>query len=220
MDGNGRWAQKRHLPRASGHEAGLNNVIPTLETLGHRQVKYVTLYGFSTENWNRPPEEVQGLFQLLERRIDKEANDLHKRGAKILHIGQPHGLSENIKRLLQRSVELTKDNTGIVVCFAFNYGGRAEIIDAVRRVVNEGVPADQLDEKSFANYLYTAGLPDVDLLIRTGGELRTSNFLIWQAAYSEFYFSDVLWPDFNTEEMEQALASYGQRHRRFGGLKP
>ena len=220
MDGNGRWAQQRHHPRASGHEAGLNNIIPTLETLGHHQVKYVTLYSFSTENWNRPKEEVQGLFQLLERRIEKETNELHKRGAKILHIGQPQGLSESIKRSLRKAVELTKNNSGIVVCFALNYGGRAEIIDAMRRIINENVPADQIDEKSFANYLYTAGIPDVDLMIRTGGELRTSNFLIWQAAYSEFYFSDVLWPDFNREEIEKALASYSQRHRRFGGLKP
>jgi len=219
MDGNGRWAQQHHLPRLKGHQAGVDNIRPVLEYLDHCQIKYVTLYGFSTENWNRPQDEIGGLFSLLEEKIDKEALELHKRGTKIRHLGRLYELPQSLQQALSRTVELTKDNTGMVLAFAFNYGGRAEIVDTTRRIITEGISPEKIDEKLFNSYLYTAGLPDVDLLIRTGGELRTSNFLIWQTAYSEYYFTEVLWPDLDKEELEKALIAYSQRQRRFGGLQ-
>jgi len=218
MDGNGRWAQRHHLPRLKGHEAGVDNIRPVVEYLDNCQIKYVTLFGFSTENWNRPQDEVRGLFNLLEARVDKEALELHKRGTRIRHIGRLYELPQSLQQAMNRAVELTKNNTGMVLAFAFNYGGRAEIVDTTRRIIAEGVPPEKIDEKLFNSYLYTTGLPDVDLLIRTGGELRTSNFLIWQAAYSEYYFTEVLWPDLDKEELEKALIAYSQRQRRFGGL--
>ncbi|MBI2829714.1 MAG: di-trans,poly-cis-decaprenylcistransferase [Chloroflexi bacterium] len=218
MDGNGRWAQQRHLPRLKGHEAGVNNIRPVLESLQSYQVKYVTLYSFSTENWNRPQEEVIGIFRLLEEKLGRESAELHKRGVRIVHVGERQGLPQGIWRAISRAVELTKNNTEMTLNFAFNYGGRSEIVNAVRRIVTEGIPPEKIEERLFSSYLYTAAAPDVDLLIRTGGELRISNFLIWQSAYSELYFTDVLWPDFNKEELERALEAYSQRHRRFGGL--
>ncbi len=219
MDGNGRWAQQRSLSRLKGHEAGVDNIHPVLECLSDYHVKCVSLYGFSTENWNRPEEEVQGLLFLLEQRIDKEALDLHKRGVRIQHLGRLQELPPSTKQAIQRAVELTKNNTGMILGFAFNYGGRSEIVDTARRIVAEGVPPQNIDEKLFNSYLYTAGMPDVDLLIRTGGELRISNFLIWQSAYAELYFTDVLWPNFDKKEIEKALIFYSQRQRRFGGLQ-
>lgn len=218
MDGNGRWAQRHHLPRLKGHEAGVDNIRPVVEYLDNCQIKYVTLFGFSTENWNRPQDEVRGLFNLLEARVDKEALELHKRGTRIRHIGRLYELPQSLQQAMNRAVELTKNNTGMVLAFAFNYGGRAEIVDTTRRIIAEGVSPEKIDEKLFNSYLYTTGLPDVDLLIRTGGELRTSNFLIWQTAYSEYYFTEALWPDLDKEELEKALIAYSQRQRRFGGL--
>ena len=219
MDGNGRWAQQHHLPRLKGHQAGVANIRPVLEYLDHCQIKYVTLYGFSTENWNRPQDEIGGLFSLLEERIDKEALELHKRSTRIRHLGRLYELPQSLQQAMSRTVELTKDNTGMVLALAFNYGGRAEIVDTTRRIITEGISPEKIDEKLFNSYLYTTGLPDVDLLIRTGGELRTNNFLIWQAAYSEYYFTEVLWPDLDKEELKKALIAYSQRQRRFGGLQ-
>ncbi|UCC90775.1 MAG: di-trans,poly-cis-decaprenylcistransferase [Dehalococcoidia bacterium] len=218
VDGNGRWAEQHGLPRFEGHLAGIESVRSTIRCLNQYQIKYVTLYGFSTENWNRPKYEVMNLFRLLEEIVDKESQELHKLGVKIRHLGRLEELPQGLQQAINRAIELTKNNTGMTLSLAFNYGGRTEILDAVRAIIAEGVPPQSINEKLFNNYLYTAGLPDVDLIIRTGGELRISNFLIWQASYSEYYFTDVLWPDFGEKEIEKALLSYSQRQRRFGGL--
>jgi undecaprenyl diphosphate synthase len=218
VDGNGRWAEQRGLPRQEGHRAGVKNIRPIVRYLNKLGVRYATFYVFSTENWNRPADEVNGIFHLLESIIAREARALHKNGVRICHIGRTEGISSKLQKAIARGVKLTEKNTGLTLLFAFNYGGRAEILDAVRSFIASGAPVNSLDEKSFGQYLYTAGIPDVDLVVRTSGELRTSNFLIWQAAYSEYYFTNVLWPDFNEEELEKALLAYGQRKRRFGGL--
>ena len=218
MDGNGRWAEQRGLPRREGHRAGVQNVSSVIGCFAEYRIKYVTLYGFSTENWNRPEDEIASLLGLLEERIAKESVELHKRGVRLRHLGRLYELSSSLQRAITSAVELTQNNTGMTVGLAFNYGGRREILDAVRRIIDEDIPRQNIDEKLFNGYLYTAGLPDVDLMIRTGGELRVSNFLIWQAAYSEYYFTKVLWPDFGREEIARALQAYGQRQRRFGGL--
>ena len=218
MDGNGRWAEQHGLPRLEGHRAGVESIRPVIECLNEYGIKYVTLYAFSTENWERPEYEIAGLLTLLEEAIDKEVPELHKRGVRIRHLGRLEGLPESPRLAISKALELTKNNTGMTFSFAFNYGGRIEILDSVRHIIAEGIPPESIDENSFSDYLYTAGLPDVDLLIRTGGELRISNFLIWQTAYSEFYFTDVLWPDFDKKEVEKALIAYSQRQRRFGGL--
>jgi undecaprenyl diphosphate synthase len=218
LDGNGRWAEQRGLPRLDGHRAGVKNVRPIIKRFKEHGIPYVTLYAFSTENWNRPTEEVNGLLGILENIISKEARELHKNGVRILHIGRAEGISPKLKRSIALGIKLTANNTDMTLVFAFNYGGRAEIIDAARGFINGGKPASSLDEKTFSSYLYTAGLPDVDLVIRTGGEIRTSNFLIWQTAYAEYYFTPVLWPDFNETELDKALEAFSLRQRRFGGL--
>ncbi len=218
LDGNGRWAEQRGLPRLEGHHAGVKNIRPIIRYLNKRGVAYLTLYAFSTENWNRPDDEVKGLFHMLEDIIDREARELHKNGVRIRHIGQLEGLSAELRNSIKRAVDLTRDNTGMTLGVALNYGGRTEILDAVRQLMDNGVPSQDIDEKMFVDYLYTAGFPEVDMVIRTGGEIRTSNFLIWQAAYSEYYFTPVLWPDFKEEDLEKALLTYSQRQRRFGGL--
>jgi len=218
MDGNGRWAERRGFPRFEGHLAGIKSVRSTVRCLSQYPIKYVTLYGFSTENWERPRDEVINLFRLLEEVADKEALEFHKLGVKIRHLGRLEDLSQGLRQAVNRAIELTKNNTGMTLSLAFNYGGRTEILDAVRAIIAEGVPPQNINEELFNSYLYTAGLPDVDLIIRTGGELRISNFLIWQATYSEYYFTDVLWPDFGEKEIKKALLSYSRRQRRFGGL--
>ncbi len=218
MDGNGRWAKQRGWPRIEGHRAGVENLPSVIEYFNKLQLKYLTLYGFSTENWKRPEEEITGLLQLLEEAIDNETLKLHQNGIKIRHLGRLYELSPGPQQAINKAVELTKNNTGMTLSLAFNYGGRAEILDAVRRTIAEGIPAEDVNEELFNSYLYTAGLPEVDLLIRTAGELRLSNFLIWQTAYSEYYFTKVLWPDFSKKEIDKALLSYSQRQRRFGGL--
>ena len=218
MDGNGRWAEQRGLSRLEGHRAGVKNVRPIIKSLHSKGIKYVTLYAFSTENWKRPEDEVNGLFRILEEVIIPESQELCKNGVKIRHIGSLEGLSVNLQDSINNALKLTEDNTGMILGVALNYGGRAEIIDAVRQIINSGTKSEQIDERKFRDYLYTVDFPDVDLVIRTGGELRTSNLLIWQTAYSEYYFTPVLWPDFNEEELEKALQSFSQRERRFGGL--
>ena len=219
MDGNGRWAERRGLPRLEGHQRGVQNVRPIIEYLNDAGVKYVTLYAFSTENWNRPGDEVDGLFKILENVIGKEALELHKKGARIKHVGRLTNISSTLRKSIDDAVKLTEKNNGINVGFAFNYGGRTEILDAIKNIVNNGINVEGLTEEEFRHYLYTGDYPDVDLVIRTGGEIRTSNFLIWQSAYSEYYFTPVLWPDFDEEELEKALQTYSQRQRRFGGLQ-
>ena len=219
LDGNGRWAEQRGLLRIEGHRAGIENAHSIIKRLNQHGIKCATLYAFSTENWSRPEEEIDGLFHILEEAIERESLELHQQGIRICHLGRLEGLLPELKETIRRAVALTKDNSGMTICFAFNYGGRLEILDAVRRLIVEGVPIEDIDEELFSNYLYTAGLPDVDLVIRTGGEFRISNFLMWQAAYSEYYFTPILWPDFNGEELDKALLAYSQRQRRFGGLK-
>ena len=218
MDGNGRWAEQRGLRRIEGHRAGVKNLRSTVKYLDERHVKYLTVYAFSTENWSRPRREVTGLLHLLKDAIEQESLELHKKGVRLNHLGRLKGLSPGTKQAINESLELTANNTGMVLSFAFNYGGRLEILDAVQRIISEGIPAEDINEALFGNYIYTAGLPDVDLLIRTGGEIRLSNFLIWQTVYSEYYFTPVLWPSFNEEELDKALLAYSQRRRRFGGL--
>jgi undecaprenyl diphosphate synthase len=217
-DGNGRWAEQRGLSRLKGHHAGVKNMRAIIEYLNDYQIKYVTLYGFSTENWGRPGDEIDGLFRILEERIGKDVPKLHKKGVRIRHLGRLEELPPWLQQAINRGMELTKNNTGMTLNLAFNYGGRVEILDAACRLVAEGIPPEKINEQLFSSYLYTAGLPDVDLLIRTGDELRLSNFLIWQTAYSEYYFTRVLWPDFTKEDIDKALLAYSQRERRFGAL--
>jgi undecaprenyl diphosphate synthase len=218
MDGNGRWAKKRGLPRLEGHRAGLDATRAVINHLGEKQIKYATLYSFSTENWNRPKDEVNGLLDILEKSINKETKELHQKGVRIRHLGHLDRLPQHLRRAIEKAVELTSSNTGMTLSLAFDYGGRLEILDALKVIIADGIPPQDIDEKLFSSYLYTAGLPEVDLVIRTGGELRISNFLLWQSAYSEYYFTEVLWPDFDSRELDRALSAYSQRQRRFGGL--
>ncbi len=216
MDGNGRWAQKRGLPRQAGHNAGVNNIRPVLEGCVEFGVKVLTVYAFSTENWNRPPEEVSGLMRLLGMTIRRRLNELHENGVQIRHSGRLEGINTELQKQIRHALDVTKNNDRIILNVAFNYGGRSEILDAVRQIIRDGIDPDELDEELFGRYLYTGDLPDPDLIIRTGGEYRLSNFLIWQAAYSEYYSTPTYWPDFDKDELYKALAEYASRERRFG----
>ena len=218
MDGNRRWAKRHGLDALEGHFAALKNLHSLLEYVNEQQIKCVTIFLFSTENWSRSEDEIKGLFWLFEEALDKEAPYLHQQGVQLRHLGRLDELPNSLQAAIKKAVELTKNNTERTINLAINYGARAEILDATRRIIADGIPPQDIDEKLFSSYLYTAGLPDVDLLIRTSGELRISNFLMWQSAYSEFYFTEVLWPDFNKKEFEKALITYSQRQRRFGGL--
>jgi undecaprenyl diphosphate synthase len=217
IDGNRRWAKQHGLPSFEGHRTAVKNLRSVLEYLSEKQIKYVTLYLFSTENWKRSAVEVKGLFQLLEEMLDKEIAELNKRGVRLRHLGRLNELPHHLQVAITRAVELTENNTDMTLSLAINYGGRTEILDAVHRLITDGISPQNIDEKLFSSYLYTAGLPDVDLLIRTGGELRISNFLTWQTVYTEFYFPNILWPDFDKKEVDKALLSFSQRQRRFGG---
>jgi len=218
MDGNGRWAKERGLSRQAGHRAGTENIRRVIETFAEYEVPVLTLFAFSTENWARPKREVNALIRLVGRTIDRELNALHENGVRLRHLGRLDPLSPELRKRVEQAIETTKENTRITVNLAFNYGGRQEIIEAVRRIVEDGVPAERIDEELFASYLYTAGLPDADLVIRTAGEVRLSNFLLWQSAYAEYYATPIYWPDFGVEEIERALLAFSQRQRRFGGL--
>ena len=218
MDGNGRWAAKRRLPRLAGHRAGTENIRRVIECFAEREVKYLTLFAFSTENWSRPQREIKGLLRILEDMLDEETEDLHHKGVRLIHLGRLDRISPQLQQAVRRAIEMTKDNTTITVSIAFDYGGRAEIVDGLRRIIGDGIPPQSINEALLSRYLYTAELPDPDLVIRTGGEMRLSNFLLWQAAYSEYYSTPALWPDFDKEEIEKALVAYAQRERRFGRL--
>ncbi len=218
MDGNGRWAKQRKLPRLLGHRAGTENTRRVLRSCGEFGIEIVTLYGFSTENWQRPKGEVNGLFSIFEEAIDREVPELHRNGVRLRHLGRTDKLPERLIRKIESATELTKDNDRLILNLAFNYGGRAEIVDATRRIIAEGIDPAAIDEELFSNYLYTAGLPDLDLFIRTGGEMRLSNFLLWQTAYAEYYTTPTYWPDFDEAELEKALIAYSQRTRKFGKL--
>jgi undecaprenyl diphosphate synthase len=218
MDGNGRWARQRGLPRLAGHRAGTENIRRIVEGCIEYGVRYLTLYAFSTENWDRPEPEVQGLMEILSEVIDRETPELHRAGVQLRHIGRLEGLPEHLHKAVMDAVDLTKDNEKLTLQVAFNYGGRAEIVEAVRRIIRSGLPPEAVTEASFSQYLYTAGVPDPDLIIRTAGERRLSNFLIWQAAYSEYWFTPVYWPDFGKEQLREAILEYSKRLRKFGRI--
>jgi len=231
MDGNGRWADRRGLPRTEGHRAGVRNLRRVVQGCVEFSVQVLTLYAFSTENWYRSPSEVRGLMELAEE-YSSEVQELHRQGVRIRHLGSLEDIASQLGRLgmslvgrrirqrIQEAVELTKDNTRFTLNFAFSYGSRREIVQAARRMMEEGIPPERLRGKEgemlFERYLWSAGLPDPDLIIRTAGEMRLSNFLLWQAAYSEFWATPVLWPDFDTDELYQALIAYSMRERRYG----
>ncbi len=216
MDGNGRWAIQRGLPRLAGHKAGTENLRRVIRASVEFGVKYLTIYAFSTENWGRPAEEVNGLMLILQNVIDRELNELHKEGVQLRHIGRLERLDPSIQKKVLSAIELTKNNDRLILNVAFNYGGRDEIICAIQKIINDGVPPEDVTDELVNKYLFTAGVPDPDLIIRTSGELRVSNFLIWQAAYSEWYITPTFWPDFDKEECRRALESFAHRDRRYG----
>jgi len=216
MDGNGRWAKARGLPRLAGHRAGTENMRRILRACVEFGVKTLTIWAFSTENWRRPQEEVHGLMDILEQVIDRELSELHKNGVRLRHLGRLEGIADHLQTKVRSAIELTQDNDRITLNVAFNYGGKAEILDAVKHIIADGVRPEDIDESLFASYLSTAGQPDPDMIIRTGNESRISNFMLWQGAYAEWYFTPTLWPDFDKEELRKALDDYARRERRFG----
>jgi len=219
MDGNGRWALERGLPRLSGHKAGTENLREVIEACVEFGIKYLTIYAFSTENWNRPEEEIQGLMGIFRTMLDRELNNLHKNGVQLRHIGRLDGIDKRLQQKVQEAIKLTKGNQTLILNVAFNYGGRDEILQAVKKIVANGENIEDLNDDLFSKYLFTAGSPDPDLIIRTSGEFRISNFLIWQGAYAEWYFTPTYWPDFNKEKLLQALLAYNERDRRYGKVK-
>ena len=220
MDGNGRWAKKRGLPRLEGHRVGVDCIQKVVETLSAKGVKYITLYAFSTENWNRPQEEVEGILDILHEALRVQTKTLHDNNVRIVHIGKVDRLSPELQEEVAHAQKLTRKNTGITLNVAFNYGGRDEILEAVRNIIRDRVPEEDVNENLFRKYLFTSDSPDPDLIIRTGGELRISNFLLWQSAYSEYYHTPTNWPDLDTEELERVLESFSNRQRRFGRVNP
>ena len=220
MDGNGRWAAQRHLPRVEGHRAGIDAVRDTIETAARLGIQVLTLYAFSVENWKRPASEVGTLMLLLKRYLRSELNTLLTNNIKFRVIGRIDELAPDIQDELRVAMERTAKNSGMLFNIALNYGGRAEIVDAARRAIEAGIRADDLDEERFAGFLYTAGQPDPDLLIRTSGEMRVSNYLLWQIAYAEIYVTETLWPDFRRQHLLEAVLAYQKRERRYGGITP
>jgi undecaprenyl diphosphate synthase len=216
MDGNGRWARSRGLPRLAGHRAGTENLRRVIEACVEFGVKYLTIYAFSTENWDRPEDEVSGLMRIFEAVFDRELAELHRQGAQLRHIGRMEGISPSMQKKIREGIELTKENNRLVLNVAFNYGGRDEIVYAIQTMLSDGVSADEVTPELIDNYLFTAGTPDPDLVIRTSGEKRTSNFLIWQSAYAEWVFTETFWPDFGREELLNAIQEFSKRERRFG----
>ena len=218
MDGNGRWAAQRGLARIEGHEAGTENIRPITFRAGELGIKYLTLWAFSTENWRRPQHEVDGILSILGRAIASETQDLHAQGAQLRHIGDLDALEISLQQAIRDAINLTSNNQRLVLTLAFNYGGRHEIVRAVQMIADEGIPAGEITEQTIADRLYTSDIPDPDLIIRTSGEFRTSNFLIWQAAYAEWIFTPKFWPDFGPDDLSDAVEEYARRDRRFGAL--
>lgn len=218
MDGNGRWAQQRGLPRLAGHRAGTENIRAIVNTSIDLGIRYLTLYAFSTENWTRPSPEVNGLMRILSDFIDRETKALHDEGVHIRHLGSLNNISEVLKKKVQNALELTRSNDRITLAVAFNYSGRSDIVHAVRKLVAQGLDPESIDEQVISAHLSSGGIPDPDLVIRTSGEWRLSNFLIWEAAYSEYWTTPVFWPDFGIEQFRQAIIEYTKRERRFGGI--
>ena len=219
MDGNGRWAAKRELPRSEGHRAGAENLRRTVEAFGKRGVRCLTLFAFSTENWKRPDAEVNTLLEIMSEVVSSEIDELHREGIRIRHIGRLDRMPAEMRRLIVEGIELTKRNSRMTLCVAFDYGGRAEIVEAARAMIADGVRAEDVSEDMLRRYMYAGDLPDPDLIIRTSGEQRLSNFLIWQSAYAEYYTTPVYWPDFDETEVDKALAAYASRKRRFGEVR-
>jgi undecaprenyl diphosphate synthase len=220
MDGNGRWALARGLPRMAGHRAGTENLRRVIEACIEFGIRYLTIYAFSTENWGRPEEEVEGLMKIFEDVIDRELQELHDQGVQLRHIGRLDRLDPTFRQKVLNALEYTRDNTRLVLNVAFNYGGRDEIVNAIQCMIRDGVAAEDVTTEKVNQYLFTAGVPDPDMIIRTSGELRGSNFLIWQGAYSEWFFPAVYWPDFDKEQLRLALLEYGHRERRYGRVAP
>jgi len=220
MDGNGRWAARRHLPRVEGHRAGIDAVREAVETSARLGIRVLTLYAFSVENWKRPRTEINTLMMLLKRYVRLELDTLLKNDIRFQVIGRPDDLRPDVQQELRAAMTRTEANQGMRFNIALNYGGRAEIVDAARRLIEAGVAPADIDERRFGEFLYTAGQPDPDLLIRTSGEMRISNFLLWQIAYSEIWVTDTLWPDFRRRDLLEAIVAYQKRERRYGGIKP
>jgi undecaprenyl diphosphate synthase len=220
MDGNGRWAAQRHLPRVEGHRAGIDAVRDAVETSARLGIGALTLYAFSVENWTRPATEVSALMALLKRYLRLELDTINKNNIRFKVIGRTDELSSDVLRELEAGQQATARNTGMLFNIALNYSGRAEIVDAARRAIQAGIRPSDLDERKFSEFLYTAGQPDPDLLIRTSGEIRVSNFLLWQIAYAEIWVTDTLWPDFRRRHLLEAVLAYQKRDRRYGGIKP
>ena len=218
MDGNGRWALKHGLPRIEGHRAGVEKIRMILSVLGEAGVKYVTIYAFSTEYRSRPRSEVLGIIGILEKVIETETERLHQNGIRIIHLGRSEHLTKKLRTSVARAQDLTKHNKTMTLCVAFDYGSRSEIIRAIKQIISDGIPAPEIEETVLNKYLYTHNIPDPDLIIRTGGEKRLSNFLLWQSAYSELYFTPVHWPDLQMEQINEALNEFTNRKRRFGSL--
>ncbi len=222
MDGNGRWAQRRHLPRIAGHRAGVKSAREIIETCARLKLSYLTLYAFSLENWRRPQAEVDFLMRLLREYLKRELPSIHKNNIRLLVIGRSEQLPEAVRKDIEQGMRMTARNTGMKLVVALNYGGRAELVDAfnamLEQVRSNGMSAFQADEQTVSEHLYTAGLPDPDLLIRTSGEMRVSNFLLWQIAYAEIYVTETLWPDFSRARLLEALLDFQKRERRYGGL--
>jgi undecaprenyl diphosphate synthase len=219
MDGNGRWAEMRNLPRIAGHKEGIEAVRRTVKAADKYKIKYLTLYSFSTENWKRPKEEIEFLFYLMEENLKKEGEELNKNNVKVRFSGRKWELPENLIKIMDYVENLTNENTGLNLIFAINYGGRIEIVDAVKKIIKNCYKEEEIDENLIKKFLYLPDVPDPDLIIRTSGEKRISNFLLWESAYSEFYFTEVLWPDFDENEFFKALIDYQNRKRKFGGVK-
>ena len=220
MDGNGRWAAARRLPRMAGHRAGTENLRRIITACVELGVKHLTIYAFSTENWRRPGDEVQGLMQILADVLQKEIDELHEKGVRIVHIGRLEGLAPELREQIVNAVRLTASNDRLILNVAWNYGGRDEIVHAMQEIVRLGLPPDQVTEETVSRHMFSAASPDPDLIIRTSGEMRASNFLVWQGAYAEWYFTETLWPDFDKQALEEAIADFNRRSRRFGGRTP
>ncbi len=218
MDGNGRWAIARGLPRLAGHRAGTENLRRVIEACIEFGIRYLTIYAFSTENWGRPSEEVEGLMKIFEDVIDHELQELHDQGVQLRHLGRLERLEPGFRKKVVKALEYTRHNTRLILNIAFNYGGRDEIVNAIQCIIRDGIAADAVTTELVNQYLFTAGVPDPDLIIRTSGELRGSNFLIWQGAYSEWYFPPVYWPDFDKEQLQLALKEFKHRERRYGRI--
>lgn len=220
MDGNGRWARKRGLPRLMGHRAGTENIRRIVRACVENDVKYLTVYAFSTENWNRPDSEVNGLMRILAEVIERETPELDREGVQIRHLGHMENVPQALQEAIAFSLETTKNNSRLILSVCFNYGGRDDVVRAVRKLVAAGVKPGEITEELISEHLDTVGIPDPDLIIRTAGEMRLSNFLLWQAAYSEYYSTPITWPDFDKEAFAEAIREYGRRRRKFGGILP